>query len=178
MANQEGIHGSHVIDKHVGKTDMQLAHRLRGQPTIDAASSFPNLTVAQKTTQETIEFVGPPAGNGQKNAALSPREGGNWRQVVTGTVKGNPSLRNMNSSELRESIMEVSRENVFDLAKLISAGGLLHDPRVSLRHGDHERDSCLLDVLDTVGEGARYFTNHGQAEEGENADFLSPSLRD
>ncbi|MFJ9672892.1 RNase A-like domain-containing protein [Streptomyces sp. NPDC101221] len=39
-ANQEGVHGSRVIDKHVGKTDMQLAQRLRDQPTIDAASSF------------------------------------------------------------------------------------------------------------------------------------------
>ncbi|MFK4802443.1 RNase A-like domain-containing protein [Streptomyces sp. MPA0124] len=71
LANQEGVHGSHVIDKHVGKTDMQLAQRLRDQPTIDAASSFSDLTVAQKTTQEAVEFVGPPNGSGQKNAGVN-----------------------------------------------------------------------------------------------------------
>ena len=79
LANQEGIHGSHVIDKHVGKTDMQLAHRLRDQPTIDAASSFPDLATAQKSTQDAMGFVGPPNGSGQKNEGVdNPRKIEQW----------------------------------------------------------------------------------------------------
>ncbi|MFF9688472.1 RNase A-like domain-containing protein [Streptomyces sp. NPDC014623] len=74
LANQEGVHGSHVIDKHVAKTDMQLAMRLRDQPTIDAASSFVDLPQAQKTTQSVMEYVGPPSGSGQPNAGVNNAE--------------------------------------------------------------------------------------------------------
>ncbi|MEU8971428.1 RNase A-like domain-containing protein [Streptomyces monashensis] len=70
LANQEGIHESHVIDKHVGKTDEQLAQRLRDQPSIPAASSFTDLTSAQKYTQDTVEYVGPAANSGQKNEGV------------------------------------------------------------------------------------------------------------
>ncbi|MGW7171209.1 hypothetical protein ACWGH3_39400 [Streptomyces sp. NPDC054884] len=48
LAGQEGIHNSHVIDKHVGKSDEQLAQRLRDQQILRdgtvrplAASSSP-----------------------------------------------------------------------------------------------------------------------------------------
>lgn len=65
LASQEGIHGSHVIDKHVGKTDEQLAQRLRDQQILRdgtvrpvAASSFTNLASAQRFTQETMDDVG------------------------------------------------------------------------------------------------------------------------
>ncbi|MEV8557662.1 RNase A-like domain-containing protein [Streptomyces sp. NPDC051917] len=74
LANQEGVHGSHVIDKHVGKTDEQLAQRLRDQPSIPAASSFTDLTIAQKYTQDTVEYVGPPANSGQKNEGVDNQE--------------------------------------------------------------------------------------------------------
>ncbi|MGW3359226.1 RNase A-like domain-containing protein [Streptomyces bungoensis] len=70
LANQEGIHGSHVIDKHVGKTDEQLAQRLRDQPSIPAASSFTDLAGAQTYTQDTVEYVGPPANSGQQNEGV------------------------------------------------------------------------------------------------------------
>ncbi|MEU3553306.1 RNase A-like domain-containing protein [Streptomyces fragilis] len=70
LANQEGIHNSHVIDKHVGKTDEQLAQRLRDQPGINAASTFTDLASAQKLTQDAMEFKGPPAGSGQMNAGV------------------------------------------------------------------------------------------------------------
>ncbi|MER7680073.1 RNase A-like domain-containing protein [Streptomyces sp. NPDC096934] len=65
LASQEGIHGSHVIDKHVGKTDEQLAQRLRDQQILRdgtvrpvAASSFTNMASAQRFTQETMDDVG------------------------------------------------------------------------------------------------------------------------
>ncbi|MEV8351424.1 RNase A-like domain-containing protein [Streptomyces niveus] len=59
------------MDKHVGKTDIQLAMRLRGQPTIDAASSFVDLPQAQKMTQAVMEDVGPPSNSGQPNAGVN-----------------------------------------------------------------------------------------------------------
>ncbi|MDX3382745.1 hypothetical protein PV682_14885 [Streptomyces niveiscabiei] len=64
LAGQEGIHGSHVIDKHVGKTDEQLAQRLRDQQVIRdatvrpvAASSFTDLDSAQRYTQQAMDDV-------------------------------------------------------------------------------------------------------------------------
>lgn len=39
-----------------------------------------------------------------------------------------------------------------------------------------ERDACLRDVLNAVGNDARFFTNHGHAEDGEEADFLASSF--
>lgn len=39
-----------------------------------------------------------------------------------------------------------------------------------------ERDTWLRDMLKAVGDGARFFTNHGNAEDGENADFLTSSF--
>lgn len=79
LANQEGVHGSHVVDKHVGKTDMQLAQRLRDQPTIDAASSFTNMPTAQKVTQDVMDHVGPPRNSGLPNSGVdNPRKIENW----------------------------------------------------------------------------------------------------
>ncbi len=66
LANQEGLAGSHVIDKHVGKTDEQLEQRLRDQATIRrdgtvapiAASTFTDLTSAQRYTQGVLDDPG------------------------------------------------------------------------------------------------------------------------
>ncbi len=55
LAGQEGMHGSHVIDKHVGENARQLAQRLRDQQSIPSASAFDDLDDAQKYTQETVD---------------------------------------------------------------------------------------------------------------------------
>ncbi|MFF1402817.1 RNase A-like domain-containing protein [Streptomyces sp. NPDC058294] len=63
LANQEGIAGAHVIDKHVGKTDAQLEQRLRDQAKIRpdgtvapiAASTFTDLASAQRYTQSVLD---------------------------------------------------------------------------------------------------------------------------
>jgi hypothetical protein len=55
LAGQEGMHRSHVIDKHVGEDTRQLAQRLRDQQSIPSASAFDNLDDAQKYTQETMD---------------------------------------------------------------------------------------------------------------------------
>ncbi|MFI0239077.1 RNase A-like domain-containing protein [Streptomyces sp. NPDC016845] len=65
LANAEGLYGGHSVDKHVGKTDEQLAQRLRDQQITRpdgsvrplAASSFTDLTSAQRLTQGTIDDI-------------------------------------------------------------------------------------------------------------------------
>ncbi|WP_159044720.1 RNase A-like domain-containing protein [Streptomyces sp. XY152] len=63
LANQEGLAGAHVIDKHVGKTDAQLEQRLRDQARLYpdgvtrpiAVSTFNNLDEAQRYTQAVLD---------------------------------------------------------------------------------------------------------------------------
>jgi hypothetical protein len=62
LANQEGMVGSHVVDKHVGKTDEQLEQRLRDQQIVrpngirpEAVSSFGDLADAQRYTQAALD---------------------------------------------------------------------------------------------------------------------------
>ncbi|WP_240967876.1 RNase A-like domain-containing protein [Streptomyces composti] len=55
LAGQEGIHGSHVVDKHVGLTDEQLTQRLRDQPNAPSASAFKDLATAQRLTQQVLD---------------------------------------------------------------------------------------------------------------------------
>ncbi|WP_330279875.1 hypothetical protein OHO83_27930 [Streptomyces sp. NBC_00569] len=65
LANAEGLYGGHSVDKHVGKTDEQLAQRLRDQQLVrpdgsvrpEAASSFTNMASAQRFTQETLDDI-------------------------------------------------------------------------------------------------------------------------
>ncbi|MCF6523817.1 RNase A-like domain-containing protein [Streptomyces sp. JJ36] len=57
LASEEGIHGSHPLDRHVGKTEEQLAQRLRDQPGITAASSFKTTESAQRLTQAVLDDV-------------------------------------------------------------------------------------------------------------------------
>ncbi|MEU0398738.1 RNase A-like domain-containing protein [Streptomyces sp. NPDC006197] len=82
LANQEGVHGSHVIDKHVGQSEAQLLSRLRDQPGITAASTFPDLAIAQKATQDAMDEIGPsnrPENMGKKNLGVNnPEKIENW----------------------------------------------------------------------------------------------------
>lgn len=62
LANQEGVSGAHVIDKHVAKTDEQLEQRLRDQQITRhgvtrpaAASTFLSLQDAQQYTQQVLD---------------------------------------------------------------------------------------------------------------------------
>ncbi|GGT20282.1 RNase A-like domain-containing protein [Streptomyces purpureus] len=69
LASNEWLSNGHTLDKHVGKTDEQLAQRLRdqqqnihhttptwpqGKPKIGASSSFPDYARAQELTQRNI----------------------------------------------------------------------------------------------------------------------------
>ncbi|MER6975742.1 hypothetical protein [Streptomyces carpinensis] len=112
----------------------------------------------------------------QSFAALVARRGTDWHGTVIETIQGNPVLRQVDRSELRNNLLEVSPAQALDLARLISVGSLLYGPHASLRIPNTERDSCLRDILKAVGDGARFFTNHGHAEDGEEADFLASSF--
>ncbi|MFD7323215.1 RNase A-like domain-containing protein [Streptomyces sp. NPDC059875] len=65
LAAQEGIEGSHPVDKHVGKTDEQLAQRLRDQQTVRpdgtvaprAISTFTDHASAQRLTQTVLDDI-------------------------------------------------------------------------------------------------------------------------
>ncbi|MEV2246512.1 RNase A-like domain-containing protein [Streptomyces sp. NPDC049970] len=66
LASNEYLGGGHTLDKHVGKTDEQLAQRLRDQaddnnnwpeqrkPTIGGSSSFDNMAAAQRLTEHNL----------------------------------------------------------------------------------------------------------------------------
>lgn len=112
----------------------------------------------------------------QSFAALVARRGAEWHDVVMDAIQPNPALRQVDPGDLRDSILEVSTAQALDLAGLISVGSLLYGPRASLRTPDTERDACLRDILVAVGNGARFFTNHGHAEDGAEADFLASSF--
>ncbi|WP_172624855.1 RNase A-like domain-containing protein [Streptomyces griseofuscus] len=68
LASDEWLGGGHTLDKHVGKSDEQLAQRLRdqgdpptaawpyGKPKVGAASTFTTTEQAQKLTQYNVDL--------------------------------------------------------------------------------------------------------------------------
>ncbi|MFC9619674.1 RNase A-like domain-containing protein [Streptomyces sp. NPDC056930] len=57
LAGQEGIHGSHGVDKHIGLTDEQLAQRMRDQNNAPSASAYKDLASAQRFTQAALDDI-------------------------------------------------------------------------------------------------------------------------
>ena len=112
----------------------------------------------------------------QSFAAISSRRESDWHENVVEMVRGTHALRIVDSTTLRDSLLEVSHEGALDLARLISGGSLLYGPSESLRTLDTERDDCLRETLAAAGENTRFFTNHGHAEDGDQADFLVSSF--
>lgn len=47
--------GGHTLSRHVGRTDEQLRQRLREQPNISAASTYPNRETAELVVGSVIE---------------------------------------------------------------------------------------------------------------------------
>ncbi|NYV73585.1 hypothetical protein [Streptomyces sp. UH6] len=112
-------------------------------------------------------------------AALASWSGGDWPRAVAEVVRRHPVLQSVEPALLRKHTQEVlSPAGAFELATLISAGSLLvaHADAVSLRTPDPKREQCLRRLLECLGEGPTYFTNHGGAEEGRDADFLTTAF--
>ncbi|MEV5507760.1 RNase A-like domain-containing protein [Streptomyces orinoci] len=106
LASDENLDGGHTLDKHVGKTDEQLAQRLRdqgdpptqtwpyGKPKIGASSAFDDMEAAQRLTQYNIDqnssgikawLDGPPppqAGDKKDFAADAPNNEYSGRTVT------------------------------------------------------------------------------------------------
>ena len=61
--------GGHTIERHVGRTNRQLAERLRQQPDISAASTYPDLLTAETVVAAAL------AGERSRIAAWSARRG-------------------------------------------------------------------------------------------------------
>ncbi|WP_330239211.1 RNase A-like domain-containing protein [Streptomyces sp. NBC_00525] len=57
LAGQEGIGGSHGVDKHIGLTDDQLTQRLRDQGNAPSASAYKDLGSAQRFTQTALDDI-------------------------------------------------------------------------------------------------------------------------
>ncbi|MBL3670395.1 hypothetical protein JL475_31350 [Streptomyces sp. M2CJ-2] len=51
------MHGSHGVDKHIGLTDDQLKQRLRDQGNAPSASTYKDLTSAQRLTQAALDDI-------------------------------------------------------------------------------------------------------------------------
>ncbi|MEZ1318436.1 RHS repeat-associated core domain-containing protein [Pseudomonas fluorescens] len=47
--------GGHLIRKHVGRTDSQLAKRLKAEPNIPAASTFPDRATAERASSKALD---------------------------------------------------------------------------------------------------------------------------
>jgi hypothetical protein len=47
--------GGHLIKKHVGRTDKQLAKRLKAEPNIPAASTFPDRATAESASSIALD---------------------------------------------------------------------------------------------------------------------------
>ncbi|MFJ8072583.1 RNase A-like domain-containing protein [Streptomyces sp. NPDC096176] len=91
LANQEGLYGSHPIDKHIGLTDDQLRMRLRDQAGAPAASTFPDLTSAQRFTQAALQ-----------NDANENRIA-DWIDSVEKKIQNNPNY-DPNKSEIQPPV--------------------------------------------------------------------------
>ncbi|WNI29962.1 RNase A-like domain-containing protein [Streptomyces sp. ITFR-6] len=100
LAAQEGMFGSHPIDKHVGLADDQMIMRLRDQPNVPDASSFTDLSSAQKYTQDVLRDDA----NENRIAA--------WIDSVEKKVRDRPGY-NPNRSEIQPPLyLEFSGQSV------------------------------------------------------------------
>ncbi|WP_344015993.1 hypothetical protein [Streptomyces thermospinosisporus] len=105
--------------------------------------------------------------------ALVSREGGDWGSVVVEAARAVPVLQNLNVADLKNTVLGISSKDAFDVARLISGGSLLYGPPRPIENA--QRDACLLNLFEALGEHAEFFTNHGEAEDGETGDFSTLS---
>ncbi|MEU6015819.1 hypothetical protein ABZ826_17690 [Streptomyces sp. NPDC047515] len=107
---------------------------------------------------------------------LSVPGDGDWRETAIAAMRSCPALQSVNREDMESSLAEVSRENALDLSKFIAFGSLLRGPLQSLVDADEIRDSLLARMLDQLGGDARFWTNHGGAEDGQESGYLSSSF--
>ncbi|MEU0691531.1 hypothetical protein [Streptomyces uncialis] len=112
----------------------------------------------------------------QTFVAIVPCRETDWFATVARAVGGVPALASVSAVELRNSLAAVSRAEAKELARVISVGSLLYGARSPWTSASQGRDDCMDALLSAVGDDARYFTNHGAAEEAEPRNFLDSSF--
>ncbi|MEU8651021.1 hypothetical protein [Streptomyces sp. NPDC048737] len=114
---------------------------------------------------------------------LAPRTRADWVDDLVaftrGEVRGEstgvdpaPMFEEVAGELVRESLLPVGKEGAQDLLKLLALGSFYEGLDPSLREPDAARDKCVHELLEAVGDSVEFFTNHGHAEDGEDADFL------
>ena len=129
LASQEGIHGSHGVDKHIGLTDDQLKQRLRDQGNAPSASSYKDLNSAQRLTQLALDDIG--------NADRVEK----WIERVERRKANNPTWNPDNSSispPLTLSVNEVTGRTVdrgaYTSQGMNAAASDVHSVQVALKY--------------------------------------------
>jgi hypothetical protein len=129
LASQEGIHGSHGVDKHIGLTDDQLKQRLRDQGNAPSASSYKDLNSAQRLTQLALDDI--------NNADRVEK----WIERVERRKANNPSWNPDNSSispPLTLTVNEVTGRTVdrgaYSSQGMNAAASDVHSVQVALKY--------------------------------------------
>ena len=78
--------GGHTLERHVGRTDEQLAGRLRREPNISAASTYTDVMTARRTVALAVEQSHDLIGN------WASRRGSRPNLVLNYTQRGGPSI--------------------------------------------------------------------------------------
>jgi hypothetical protein len=78
--------GGHTLARHVGKTDEELADRLRREPRISAASTYTDRATAERAVGAAL------AAGGGKLSAWEKRTGRRPNLVLNFTSRGGPPL--------------------------------------------------------------------------------------
>ncbi|MFE6227174.1 RNase A-like domain-containing protein [Streptomyces sp. NPDC057854] len=134
LAGQEGIEGSHPVDKHVGKTDEQLAQRLRDQETVRpdgtvaprAISTFTDHASAQRLTQLVLDDI--------RNAELIER----WTERQKDPNQYNPNSKPSYSLSFNEVTGRSLSRADFAADGFQAQAKDVHSVKVTLKYiGDH-----------------------------------------
>ncbi|MGQ4649110.1 RNase A-like domain-containing protein [Lyngbya aestuarii] len=96
--------GGHTIERHVGKSDQELVERLKKEPKIGAASTYPNLTTASTHLEAALTANAPKLNQWASSAAVGQKQvvDYNAHQVIGRVARRPPSLNNVkNAQQLR-----------------------------------------------------------------------------
>ncbi|MFD7167636.1 hypothetical protein [Streptomyces violascens] len=125
-------------------------------------------------------YISARADSGEYFIQASRRNAPDWRYDVTEIIR-NPQgagidptamFDNMSVELLQDSLAPVTRRGAEDLLKLIVSGSLFGGPDARLIESDHVLGRSIQELLDSLGPETEYFTNHGHAEDGDDAQFL------
>ncbi|WP_033325293.1 hypothetical protein [Streptomyces yerevanensis] len=95
-----------------------------------------------------------------------------------GRAGADPSgmFSDLTPAALRRSLLPVSRRGAEDLMGLLAVGSFCYGPDPTLRQPNEQRDAAIRAILEAAGDHTEFFTNHGHAEDGDSADFLTRSF--